>query len=192
MCIVHLHCVLKVWQVLGRVAYCVLRIRIAYWRALGGSAYCVLCVRIVYRRLGSYWDGLRIAYCVSVLRIGELWEGVRIAYCVSVLRIGELWEGVRIAYCVSVLCTGGLGQVAYCVLCIRIVYRRFGTGCVLRIAYPYCVSEVWDRLRIVYCVSVLCIGGSTGPHMHTPSLMHQHTPCEPLGAVAPKRGFEDM
>ena len=59
------HCVSEVWQVLRGVAYCVLRI-----------AYCVL----------EVWEGLRIAYCVSVLRIGGL-GGV--AYCV-----------LRIAYCV--------------------------------------------------------------------------------------------
>ena len=50
---------------------------------------------------------MRIAYlyCVS-----EVWEGLRIAYCVSVLFIAypycilEVWEGLRIAYFVSVLC----------------------------------------------------------------------------------------
>ena len=78
-----------------------------------------------------------------------------IAYCVSALRIRGL-AGIgrgcvlRIAYCV--LRIGGLGGVAYCVLRIRIAYRRFGRGCVLRIAYPYCVLEVWEGLRIAYCV----------------------------------------
>ena len=146
--IAHPHCVLEVWQVLG------------------GPAYCALCICIVYWRFGRYWDGLRIAYCVSVLRIGG-WGVIgtgcvlRIAYpyCVlesfgreCVLRIvypycvPEVWDRLRIAYCVSVLCIGGLGRVAYCVLRIRIVYRRFGTGCVLCTVYPYCVSEARPAL----------------------------------------------
>ena len=74
------HCVSEVWQVLGGVAYCVLRI-----------AYCVL----------EVWEGLRIAYCVSALRIGGL-GGV--AYCVLRIRIAYWRFGrgcvLRIAYCV--------------------------------------------------------------------------------------------
>ena len=66
LCIVHLHCVLEVWQVLGRVAYCVLRICIAYWRALGGVVYCVLRIRIAYRRFGTGCV-LRIAYLYCIL-----------------------------------------------------------------------------------------------------------------------------
>ena len=110
--IAHPYCVSEVGEVLRGGAYCVLRIRIAYWRALGWVVYCVLRIRIVYRRYA--WDGLRIAYCVSVLHIRGL--GVN-AYCV--LRI-------CIVYCVSVLRIGGLGGDAYCVLCICIAYCVLG------------------------------------------------------------------
>ena len=61
-----------------RIAYCVLRIG-----GLGGVAYCVLRMRIAYCRF-ERGCVLRIAYAYCVL---EVWKGLRIAYCVSVLRI---------------------------------------------------------------------------------------------------------
>ena len=46
---------------------------------------------------------------------------------------------LRIAYCVSALRIRGLAGIDRC--------------CVLRIAYPHCVSEVWQVLRgVAYCV----------------------------------------
>ena len=39
-----------------------------------------------------------------------------------------------------------LGGVVYCVLRMRIAYLSFGRGCVLRIAYAYCVFELWEGL----------------------------------------------
>ena len=136
-------------------------LRIAYFMntqlPLGQVAYCVSAFRIfgIHSSLALentqlIWDGFRIAYyiSVSVLRILEwvVYYVLRIAYYV----VDTLWNGLRIVYCVSVLCIPGLRSVAYCVLCICIAYSGFEAGCVLRIAHPYCVFEMWGRNA--YCV----------------------------------------
>ena len=97
----------------------------------------------VLRGLSAYlhtllWGDLRIAYAYCVLR----------CVCAAAGRI--LWAG---------LC------IAYCVLRMRIAYWRLqegcGAGCVLRIAYVYCVLEALGGcgavcvLRIAYAYCVL-------------------------------------
>ena len=69
-----MYCVWRdlVWQELTDAAYCALRICIRALEGLGKRGY-VHVLRIAYAYyVSEVWEGLRIAYCVSVLRVGGM------------------------------------------------------------------------------------------------------------------------